>query len=551
MGERQQSLEQRTRFAGLHDGGADVPSERLTSVSEEAEEAKESLPLFMPQSVSLDVRPYMPASPPLRQTAAPPASGAERATDINQLAAQALKAKLRKDMARHDELQQQIAALRQQPAASSTASSSNSSAPPAAGAASLPMQLSHDEHDHTHGNVVILSQLDASNRPLLLPSQLRDQLQHPPVVLPASSSKQRRARHVEKMEAGERVAWRDDDVHERRGVVQMAEEERLRKDDEDSRYDAVYARNVMHKRGYREQSADDAFDSLDSSLGLYQSKRSRLSEQQQQECDAQQQRRETDRYNDVMARCELCADSTRYARELVVAVGVRLCLLVPRVAVLHGLHCVLSSIEHTVAQTEWDEAMEEERDYFQQHVTRLYASLTPPHTPLYIETVTHRRQRRHAQLHCIPLAPDEDADAAIIVRQTMADVEGEWSTHRPVIDVKPGKAGGVRRSVPDGFPYCYIGLGGKGGVVSGYVHVIEREERWDEDWALELVRGIKGQDSRGGRRGAGGRESLAVEAERIRSFEQAWQPFDWTAKLIKNQPPAKQPSKGAELSTTS
>ena len=538
--ERQRSLEQRTRFAGLHgdDGAAE---DRLTSVTEELDEVKESLPSFMPQSVSLGEQPIIPSSASPRQSAAPPVSDADRATEINKLAAQAVKAKLRKDMARYDELQQHIATLKQQSTASVTLSSPTAASPSpsaATSAASLPAQLSHNEHDHVHGNVVILSQLDASNRPLLLPSQQRDQLTHPAIATPATSSTtKRRPRHVEKMEAGERVAWRDDDVNEHKSVMQMAEEERVRKDDEDSRYDEVYARNVMHKRRYREESMDDAFDSLDSSLGLYQSKRSRLSEQQRQQHNEQQQRRETDRYNDVMTRCELCADSGRFVRELVVAVGVRLFLSMPRVGVVDGLQCVLSSIEHTVAQTEFDETMDEELDYFQQHLTRLYAKLTPPLTPLYIETVIHRQQRRHTQLHCIPLTADEDADAAIIIRQAMADVEGDWCTHRPVIDVKPGKGHGVRRAVPDGFPYCYIGLGGQGpGGAGGYVHVIEREDKWDEEWALELVRGIKGQDSRGGRRGAGGRESRVVEAERVRQFKQLWEPFDWTKKLIKNQP---------------
>jgi len=502
---------------------------------------KESLPSFMPQSVSLGERPDIPIAALPQQSAAPPASDAERATEINKLAAQAVKAKLRKDTARYDELQQQIAALKQQSTASASLSSSDatSSSPATASpAASLPAQLNRNECDHIHGNVVVLSQLDASDRPLLLPSQQRDLSMHPEVATPASSSTKRRPRHVEKMQGGERVAWRDDEVNEHKSVLQMAEEERVRKDDGDSRYDAVYASNVMHKRRYREESMDDAFDSLDSSLGLYQSKRSRLSKQQQQQRDAQQQRRETDRYNDVMARCELCADSQRHARELVVAVGVRLFLSLPRMGVLDGMQCVLSSIEHTVAQTEWDETMEEELAYFQQHITRLYASLDPPHTPLYIETVTHRQQRRHTQLHCIPLTSDEDADAAIIVRQAMAEVEGDWCTHRPVIDVKPGSGHGVRRAVPDGFPYCYIALGGagKGGLAAGYVHVIEREEKWDGEWALDVVRGIKGQDSRGGRRGAGGRESRVVEAERVQKFKQLWQPFDWTAKLIKNQP---------------
>ena len=537
--ERQRSLEQRTRFAGLQSDET-IATGGLTSVSEELEELKESLPSFIPQSVSLGERPDIPATAPPRQSAALFMSDADRATDINKLAAQAVKAKLKNDLARYEQLQRQIAALKKHstlsPTASPLTSSSPSSVPPHA---SIPTQLSHDEHDHVHGNVVILSQLDASNRPLLLPSQQRDQHTYPEVVLPASSTGKRRPRHVEKMERGERVAWRDDDVHEHRGVLQMAEKERVRKDDEDSRYDDVYARNVMQKRRYREENMDDAFDSLDSSLGLYQSKRSRLSEQQQQQRDAQQQRRETDRYNDVMIRCELCADSPRYVRELAVAVGVRLFLSMPRVGVVDAMQCVLSSIEHTVAQTEWDDTMDEERDYFQQHLTRLYASLTPPHSPLYIETVTHRQQRRHTQLHCIPLTADEDADAAIIVRQAMAEVEGDWCTHRPVIDVKSGRDQGVRRAVPDGFPYCYIGLAGSGGLVgSGYVHVIEREERWDEDWALELVRGIKGLDSRGGRRGAGGREGRVVEAERARTFKQRWESFDWTKKLIKNQPSA-------------
>ena len=305
----------------------------------------------------------------------------------------------------------------------------------------------------------------------------------------------------------------------------------LHRDDEDSRYDDVYARNVAKKARFHVQNADDAFDALDSTLGLYTSKRSALSQQQQADRARQMQRRESERYDDLIDKCELCPASAAFHHASLVATGVKLILTLPRVGVVGDGHCLLSTVEHSAASADWDEAVHEERLYWMKHLAAMYAASSPASQLVTVETVVHRRRRRHTEIQCVELTEEEAADAPLFFSKALNECEGDWATHRPVLTVQPGTAGGVRRVVPAGFPYFAVEFGAEGG---GYAHVIEREDEWEDEFGLEVLRGIKGMLSRGGRRGAGGREPRHVELARMSRFRQRWQPHDWTAKLTKN-----------------
>ena len=427
-------------------------------------------------------------------------------------------------------LQAQIAQLKAVPLSDSSSSSSSTSSfnHPASALAVLPSPM---EHDHQHAGVIILSELDAHDRPVSLPSSaLR------PSPLPSHAGpRKRHSSVVEKFSSGERVAWRDDDVSESKSVLQMVEEERLQRDDDDSRYDDVYAANVAKKGKFAEQSQDDAFDALDSSLGLYQSKRSHMTQQQQADRQREAQRRESERFDDLVSKCELCLTSPVFARSTLIATGVKLMLNLPRVGVVGDGHCLLSTIDHSTSSAEWDEGQHEELLYFKRHLHAMYASPTsaPTHPSrlITVETVIHRKRRRHTAVHCVEVTEEEFADAALVFSKAIEESEGDWAVHRPLITVQPGLTGGVRKVVPGGFPYFLVEFGPEGG---GYVHVIEREEKWQEEFGLEVIRGIKGLTSTGGRRGAGGREPRDVELARVARFRNRWRPHDWTQKLTKN-----------------
>ena len=366
-------------------------------------------------------------------------------------------------------------------------------------------------------------------------------------VSAGSGSRKRRAgQHVEKMVDGQRVAYRDDDVGERKSVLQMAAEERLGSaGDESGSYDATYASNLAKRSRYREQNADDEFDALDSTLGLWASKRSLQPPQQQMERQQQRQRADSERYADVTGHCALCPSSASFPQHLLVSTGVRLFLSLPRQgsSVVDG-HCLLTTVEHSVSQTEWDELQEEELLYWRRHLAAMYHTHYAGSRPVFLETVTHRRRMRHTAVHCLPLPADVYADASVVFSSAITDSEGEQTVNRPLITVKGG-AGAVRRALPAApFPYFVVELGAAEG---GWAHVVEDESRWEEEFGLEVVRGLLGLDSRGGRgrrtAGGGGREAIAAERERVQRFRQRWQHHDWTQRLLKNQRP-QQESRG-------
>ena len=513
--ERQRSLQMRSRFAGLEGDGAALPP-----LAEEPSNSAESLPPFIPQAIRLD---DSASAPPPAMTVA------ERTAQINRLAAKAMKAKLMNRTTEYEQLQTEIAELK---AATSAFPPASSSLPSPA----VQVVPSPTEHDHVHNGVVILSELDAHDRPISLPSS---------TTLPSSSSSslsshssRKRKSHVEKMVGGERVAYRDDDVADNKSVLQMIEEERLHRDDEDSRYDDVYARNVVKKGKFAIANPDDLFDSLDSTLGLYQSKRGALTQQQQMERQKQMQRKESERYDDLINTCELCVSSSAFSPSTLISTGVKLMLTLPRRGVVSEGHCLLSTIDHSIASSEWDEGAREELLYWKRHLQSMYAaSPTSPHHLVTVETVIHRRRRRHTFLHCLELTAEEFADAPIVFSQAIKEAEGDWATHRPLIEVKAGMQGGVQRVIPAGFPYFVVEFGGEGG---GYAHVIEEEGKWEEEFGLEVIRGLKGVISRGGKRGAGGREARDVEAARVGRFRARWKAFDWTHKT--RAPPTTKPA---------
>ncbi len=59
-----------------------------------------------------------------------------------------------------------------------------------------------------------------------------------------------------------------------------------------------------------------------------------------------------------------------------------------------------------------------------------------------------------------------------LTQKAISESEGEWSQHKKLIDTKA--RGGLRKSIPKGFPYFSVEFG----VSGGYAHVIEDEKKF-------------------------------------------------------------------------
>ncbi len=59
----------------------------------------------------------------------------------------------------------------------------------------------------------------------------------------------------------------------------------------------------------------------------------------------------------------------------------------------------------------------------------------------------------------------------VFVKKAITESESEWAQHKKVIETK-GR--GLKKSIPQGFPYFFVEFG----IDSGYVHVVEQEAKF-------------------------------------------------------------------------
>jgi hypothetical protein len=133
--------------------------------------------------------------------------------------------------------------------------------------------------------------------------------------------------------------------------------------------------------------------------------------------------------------------------------------------------------------------------------------------------------RAHACVECIPVNANAFARAPLVFKQELDTSESEWSQHhaKRVIDTLQK---GLRRSIPEHFPYFHVEFGYR----KGFVHVIDDESRWPRQFGPSIMVGLTaGRDEDMHRRA---QRNSAAEVETARdAFLQSWDKFDWTKQL--------------------
>jgi hypothetical protein len=130
---------------------------------------------------------------------------------------------------------------------------------------------------------------------------------------------------------------------------------------------------------------------------------------------------------------------------------------------------------------------------------------------------------RHAAVHVVPMEAALFDDAHLFFRKAIEE-EGEWATNKRLIETA-GK--GLRGAIPRGFSYFHVAWAG-----GGFVHPIENEAKFPEEWGLDVAAGMLGQaPARFGRREGAAARTPQAEHDAVREFVKGWAPFDFTAKL--------------------
>jgi hypothetical protein len=128
-------------------------------------------------------------------------------------------------------------------------------------------------------------------------------------------------------------------------------------------------------------------------------------------------------------------------------------------------------------------------------------------------------------VECIPVDADTFARAPLVFKQELDTSESEWSQHhaKRIIDTSQK---GLRRSIPEQFPYFHVEFGYR----KGFVHVIDDESHWPRHFGRSIMVGLTaGRDEDMHQRAH--RSSAAAEDKARDAFLQIWDKFDWTKQL--------------------
>ncbi|OQR96455.1 hypothetical protein ACHHYP_15787 [Achlya hypogyna] len=327
------------------------------------------------------------------------------AVDLNQLAARALRAKMRGDLA---------------------------------GFERFTAQLNLAERDELHGSVAAAS---------AAPRQ-RAQVPARPEDFKTGSKR------------GKRTAA-PDGAH--LSLEELVRNERLAAD-----MDSVHAKNVL-RLGTRYDHSDgkgasasglDEEDVVD--MRMYRDAKDRLTERAYAQTSERQMLKTRMQWDTAMQRCWHCMKSDAFKKHLLVAMGEYSYVALPSAATLVPGQCILAPMEHVASTTSADENTVAELARFKKALRNMWAK--EGCAAVFLETTMDPSKKRHTIIECIPVPVAMEPDVPLYFKQGLLNADEEWSTHKKIIDTTEK---GLHRSIPPQFAYFHVewSSGGYGHII--------------------------------------------------------------------------------------
>lgn len=209
----------------------------------------------------------------------------------------------------------------------------------------------------------------------------------------------------------------------------------------------------------------------------------------------------------------------------VLAIGNYAFLCLAKYNYLDRLHCLIVPLEHVASMRRADDTVWDEVRNFKKCLISLGQSLQRP--AIFLETASSSEDHplHHTFIHCIFLPQTISTDPATFFRKALQDCEDqERAQNVSVIDT--AVRGGLRKSIPRNFPYCYVDFR----LDQGLVHLIEDQHKVGHDYLQELTAKLMGLERHQWRR-RGHDEENDVAISRKEAFLRLFAPFDWTRLL--------------------
>lgn len=285
--------------------------------------------------------------------------------------------------------------------------------------------------------------------------------------------------------------------------------------------DANLASKIIRNKQYKTATqADDEYDYDDILDTRERQKKTNLKQQMGKNSPMKIQKRIITQQE----RCQLCFENPSRPKHLTISIANFTYLMLPSWEPVVAGHCYILPMQHEASTRNLDDNEWEELRNFKKCLLRMYAE--EGKDVIFLETATGlAQQRRHCLVECIPLPYDIAKEAPLYFKKAIDEAESEWSQHnaKKLIDTS---IKGLRGSIPKNFPYFHVEFG----MQKGFVHVIDDEKNFKNQFGLNVIRGmlqLHEEDMYRHRQ----RESLEMQRKAVSDFGRKWEPYDWTKML--------------------
>ncbi|KAJ2318774.1 Pre-mRNA-splicing factor cwf19 [Coemansia sp. RSA 2702] len=238
-----------------------------------------------------------------------------------------------------------------------------------------------------------------------------------------------------------------------------------------------------------------------------------------------------------------------------VALGNRVCLMLPNREPMNDGHCIIAPIEHIPGSSlKCDDDAWDEITNFMKCLIRMFAARQQG--VVFLETVLSTRPSKagHCAIECVPMSMSKARDVPGYFQESLLASGDEWSQHRKIIKtarkseaVAPTEGdvtgqdrnhfqarqairrGGFRNTMTAKLPYFHVWFDHHGGMG----HVIEAPEKFPAWFGREVVAGVLDLPPTVYRKPRRLKETHDQRCDRADEWKKqfGWTKFDWTKLL--------------------